>query len=228
MEGMKAMNKPTILYEDNHVIVVVKETNIPVQEDASKDKDLLTLLKEYVKEKYNKPGNVYLGLVHRLDRPVSGILVFARTSKAASRLSEEVRTHKMEKRYLAVVHGILEKKAGTLVDYLEKMENGTTVVSKNGKEAKLDYRVLEEDKQENLSLVEINLETGRHHQIRVQFAHIGHPLYGDQRYGVQDKKQIALHAYYLRFVHPIKKEDMIFQNIPTREPFAKFDLTAIK
>lgn len=222
MEGMKVMNKPTILYEDNHIIVVVKEANIPVQEDASKDKDLLTILKEYVKEKYNKPGNVYLGLVHRLDRPVSGILVFARTSKAASRLSEEVRTHKIEKRYLAVVHGILEKKEGTLVDYLKKTENGTTIVSENGKEARLDYRVLEENKHENLSLVEINLHTGRHHQIRVQFAHIGHPLYGDQRYGYQDKKQIALHAYYLRFVHPTKKESMTFQNLPTREPFSNF------
>lgn len=222
MEGMKVMNKPTILYEDNHIIVVVKEANIPVQEDASKDKDLLTILKEYVKEKYNKPGNVYLGLVHRLDRPVSGILVFARTSKAASRLSEEVRTHKIEKRYLAVVHGILEKKEGTLVDYLKKTENGTTIVSKNGKEARLDYRVLEENKHENLSLVEINLHTGRHHQIRVQFAHIGHPLYGDQRYGYQDKKQIALHAYYLQFVHPTKKESMTFQNLPTREPFSNF------
>ena len=222
MEGMKVMNKPTILYEDNHIIVVVKEANIPVQEDASKDKDLLTILKEYVKEKYNKPGNVYLGLVHRLDRPVSGILVFARTSKAASRLSEEVRTHRMEKRYLAVVHGILEQKEGTLKDYLKKREDGTTVVSKDGKEATLDYKVLEEDKRENLSLVEINLHTGRHHQIRVQFAHIGHPLYGDQRYGYQDKKQIALHAYYLQFVHPTKKESMTFQNLPTREPFSNF------
>lgn len=222
MEGLKAMSKLNILYEDNHVIVVVKEVNIPTQEDASKDKDLLSMVKDYIKEKYQKPGNVYLGLVHRLDRPVSGILVFARTSKAASRLSEEVRTHKIEKRYLAVVHGILEQKEGTLIDYLKKGEDGTTIVSEDGKEAKLDYKVLEEDKRENLSLVEINLHTGRHHQIRVQFAHIGHPLYGDQRYGYQDKKQIALHAYYLRFVHPTKKESMTFQNLPTREPFSNF------
>ena len=209
MEGLKAMSKLNVLYEDNHVIVVVKEVNIPTQEDASKDKDLLSMVKDYIKEKYQKPGNVYLGLVHRLDRPVSGILVFARTSKAASRLSEEIRTHKIEKRYLAVVHGILEQKEGTLIDFLKKGEDGTTIVSEDGKEAKLDYKVLEEDKRENLSLVEINLHTGRHHQIR-------------ERYGYQDKKQIALHAYYLRFVHPTKKESMTFQNLPTREPFSNF------
>ena len=120
MEGLKAMSKLNILYEDNHVIVVVKEVNVPTQEDTSKDKDLLSMVKDYIKEKYQKPGNVYIGLVHRLDRPVSGILVFARTSKAASRLSEEVRTHKIEKRYLAVVHGILEQKEGTLIDFLKR------------------------------------------------------------------------------------------------------------
>ena len=133
MEGLKAMSKLNILYEDNHVIVVLKEVNVPTQEDASKDKDLLSMVKDYIKEKYQKPGKVYLGLVHRLDRPVSGILVFARTTKAASRLSEEVRTHQMEKRYLAVVHGILEQKEGTLIDFLKKREDGTTIVSEDGK-----------------------------------------------------------------------------------------------
>ena len=169
-----------IIYEDNHLLVVEKKPNILVQADDTKDTDLLTLLKEYLKEKYNKPGNVYLGLVHRLDRPVGGVMVFAKTSKCASRLSEQVRTRKFEKTYYAVLCG-KAKSSDELVDKLEK-DNKTNMVkvSENGKEAILDYELI--DCKDNMSLVKIKLKTGRSHQIRVQFASRDLPLYGDQRY----------------------------------------------
>lgn len=209
------MNKLKILYEDNHIIVVVKPNNILSQADNTKDIDMLTLIKKYIKEKYNKPGNVYLGLVHRLDRPVSGVMVFAKTSKAASRLSSQVKNHKFKKTYLAVVNGILDNKKGVLENYIEKCkDNSSRIVNQNGQFAKLSYEVVEENKSENLTLLKINLETGRHHQIRVQFANIGHSLYGDQRYGKQDKKQIALHAYRIEFTHPTTDELLIFEEKP--------------
>jgi 23S rRNA pseudouridine1911/1915/1917 synthase len=207
-----------ILYEDNHIIVVVKEPNIPVQEDDSKDLDLLSLIKKYIKEKYNKPGNVYVGLVHRLDRPVGGVMVFAKTSKAASRLSEEIRLNKIEKHYLALVHGKFEKQNDLLKNYLYKDEktNTSMVVGKDkGKEALLEYNVLNYDNESDLSLVDINLHTGRHHQIRVQLSYINHPIYGDQRYG-NDRVGIQIHlwAYKLIFKHPVRDEIMIFEHIP--------------
>ncbi len=209
------MNKLKILYEDNHIIVVVKPNNILSQADNTKDIDMLTLIKKYIKEKYNKPGNVYLGLVHRLDRPVSGVMVFAKTSKAASRLSSQVKNHKFKKTYLAVVNGILDNKKGVLENYIEKCkDNSSRIVNQNGQFAKLSYEVVEENKSENLTLLKINLETGRHHQIRVQFANIGHSLYGDQRYGKQDKKQIALHAYRIEFTHPTTNELLVFEEKP--------------
>ena len=153
-----------VLYEDNHIIVVEKEPNIPSQADKTGDIDMLTLVKQYVKEKYNKPGEVYIGLVHRLDRPVGGSMVFARTSKAASRLSEQIRNKTFKKKYLAVVDGKFENKKGSLEDYLYKDErnNISKVVSKekkNSKLAKLDYEVLNYDDKRNLSLVKINLHT---------------------------------------------------------------------
>lgn len=208
------MNNLKIFYEDNHIIVVEKKANILSQADSTKDIDMLTIIKKYIKEKYNKPGNVYLGLVHRLDRPVGGIMVFAKTSKAASRLSEEVRNHTLKKTYLAVVHGILEKSDGVFSDYLKKIGNGNTIVTtKNaGKYSELHYKVLSYNKKDKQTLVEINLITGRHHQIRVQFASRGYPLCGDQRYGKEDKTQIALYAYKLEFIHPVTKENMIFEN----------------
>lgn len=214
------MSKLNILYEDNHIIVAEKIPNVPSQADKTNDTDMLTLIKEYIKEKYNKPGEVYLGLVHRLDRPVGGIMVFARTSKAASRLSESIRTKSFSKTYLAVVNGILEQKKGKLENYLLKDEklNKSKVVSKEKKSAKfasLSYEVLEE-KDEN-SLVKINLETGRHHQIRVQFSNIEHALYGDQKYGKGPKNtQIALWAYKLEFKHPTKDEIMSFECKPKK------------
>ncbi len=204
------MNKLNILYEDNHIIVVEKPRNILSQSDITKDLDLLTIVKQYIKEKYHKPGKVYLGLVHRLDRPVGGVMVFAKTSKAAARLSDQIKNHKIEKKYLAIVHGKLSPK-GTFIDKLEKLSNGTTIISDKGKESELSYKVKKYRKKENLSLVEISLKSGRHHQIRVQFSSRGHALYGDQKYGQQEKENIALFAYYLKFYHPTTKKLMQFK-----------------
>ena len=209
-----------VIYEDNHIIVVEKEPNIPSQQDKTGDTDMLTLVKQYIKEEYNKPGEVYIGLIHRLDRPVGGVMVFARTSKAASRLSEQVRNKTFKKKYLAVVDGKIDKTIGTLEDYLYKDErnNISKVVDKNKKNskyAKLDYEVLDYDEKRDLSLVKINLHTGRHHQIRVQFANFGHSLYGDQKYGKRGKqKAIRLWAYELEINHPVRKEKMIFNSVP--------------
>ena len=208
------MSNLNILYEDNHIIVVEKPVNILSQADNTKDADMLTLIKAYIKEKYHKPGNVFLGLVHRLDRPVGGVMVFAKTSKAASRLSQSMNEGLFHKSYYAVVNGILSKKEDTLIDYLEKTEDKKVLLNTpNGKKAILHYKVIEE--QDNLSLVDISLETGRYHQIRVQFASRGYPLYGDQLYGKQDKEQIALCAYKLSFPHPITKEIISFSIKPT-------------
>ena len=206
-------NDLEILYEDNHIIVVVKPFNILSQSDDTKDIDMLTLIKSYLKEKYNKPGNVYLGLVHRLDRPVSGIMVFAKTSKAASRLSDQVRKKEIKKTYMAVVKGIIKKDEDTFVDYLLKLDNGNTIVTTKdkGKESVLTYKVLKRNYEKNETLVSIDLKTGRHHQIRVQFASRGYPLCGDQRYGKSDKTQIALCAYKLEFIHPTTKQLMKFE-----------------
>ena len=220
------MNKINILFEDNHLLVVEKPINIPVQADDSKDEDLLELLKLYIKEKYQKPGNVYLGLVHRLDRPVGGVMVFAKTSKAASRLSEQVRLNQLNKVYHAVVLGKLEKDEDHLVDYLLKdHKTNTTIVSKDkeAKRSELDYKVVKTI--DNLSLVEIHLQTGRSHQIRVQFSSRNHPLWGDQRYNTTAKagEQIALCATKLEFYHPITKEKLSFEiDIPNRKPYNLF------
>lgn len=219
-----------VLYEDNHIIVVVKPCNVPTQADKTGDVDMLTLLKDYIKEKYQKPGNVYVGLVHRLDRPVGGVMVFAKTSKAASRLSESIRNKTFTKTYLAIVNGGFKEKQGSFENYLWKDEtlNMSKIVSKEkhgAKLARLNYEVLQE--KDDLSLVKINLETGRHHQIRVQFAGNNHSLYGDQKYGKGPKnKQIALWAYEISFKHPVKDEIMKF-NCKPEGMFEKFDLKNI-
>lgn len=212
-----------IIYEDNHLLVVLKPINIPVQEDDSKDLDMLTYLKKYLKEKYNKPGNVYLGLVHRLDKPVSGIMVFAKTSKAASRLSEQIRNHTFKKEYMAVLCGKTPKKDILVDKLLKNPKTNTTVVSEKGKEAILSYELIEY--KNNYSLVKINLETGRSHQIRVQFSSRGYPLYGDQRYNKKalPKQQIALFANRLEFIHPVTKEKLFFEEeLPNFEPWNIF------
>ena len=203
------MIKLNILYEDNHIIVVFKPAGILSQADKTGDDDMLTLIKKYIKEKYNKPGNVYLGLVHRLDRQVSGIMVFAKTSKAASRLSEEIRNNKMHKKYLAIIHGYLDVKEGTLVNRIEKLDNKKVLIdTPSGKEAILNYKVIKE--KNNLSLVDIDLVTGRYHQIRIQFASINHSLLGDYLYNKMDTNNLALVSYSLSFIHPTTKEKMNF------------------
>lgn len=217
------MGRMKIIYEDNHLLVVLKPINIPVQEDDSKDLDMLTYLKKYLKEKYNKPGNVYLGLVHRLDRPVSGIMVFAKTSKAASRLSEQIRNHTFKKEYMAVLCGKTPKKDILVDKLLKNPKTNTTVVSEKGKEAILSYELIKY--KNNYSLVKINLETGRSHQIRVQFSSRGYPLYGDQRYNKKalPKQQIALFANRLEFIHPVTKEKLFFEEeLPNFEPWNIF------
>ncbi|NSW90890.1 MAG: RluA family pseudouridine synthase [Firmicutes bacterium] len=209
-----------IIYEDNHLLVVEKPVNVLTQGDITGDEDLLTILKEDIKKRYNKPGNVYLGLVHRLDRPVGGVMVFAKTSKAASRLSDQIRTGSFEKSYLAVIYGTPDCLKGRLEHYLIKDNRMNKVyvvdnAEKGGKKAILEYEVLKS--KGNMSLVKINLLTGRPHQIRVQFATMGYPLYGDQKYNAglsRAGEQLALWSYVVRLIHPVKKEKMAFQSNP--------------
>lgn len=207
-----------ILYEDNHLLCAVKPQNMPVAGDESGDLDLLTALKGYVKQSYNKPGAVFLGLVHRLDRPAGGVMVFARTSKAAARLSDSMKAGRFEKTYLAVVCGSAPVQ-GELLDYILKDEktHSSRVAAKGepgAKEARLSFETIL--KAEGLSLVKIRLHTGRHHQIRVQFAHSGLPLYGDARYNPRSKpgEQLALWAASLSFPHPVTKETVSIEKEP--------------
>lgn len=212
-----------ILYEDNHLLVVVKPVNIPVQSDISGDDNLLDMLKQYIKEKYQKNGNVYLGLVHRLDRPVGGVMVFAKTSKAASRLSNQVRNHDLKKEYHAVIVGNINSKGNFIDRLLKDDKNNKVSVNQEGKEARLSYKKI--SFKDNLSLVKINLETGRSHQIRVQFSHHGYPLYGDQKYNMMAKtgEQIALWATKLTFNHPVTKEEISFTcDYPNKYPWNIF------
>ena len=216
---MRENYQPEILFEDNHVLVVLKEQNLASCPDESGDENLLDLLKDYLKRTYDKSGNVYLGLVHRLDRPTGGVMVFAKTSKAAGRLSEQMKTGDFEKRYLTVLNGAPNPESGKLVNYLKKNTiNNMVYLSTEGtdgaKYAALDYRVLE--KRGGLALTEVKLHTGRSHQIRVQFAGIAHPVYGDMRYGGEFaiKGRLALWAYSLAFTHPVTKERMRFLSEP--------------
>ena len=218
MLGGSAMTNLNILYEDNHIIVVEKPVGVLSQKDNSNNLDMLTLIKEYIKEKYNKPGNVYLGLIHRLDRNVGGVMVFARTSKAASRLSEQVRNKYFKKEYLCIVKGNLEHKKGHLENYLvkdEKSNKSYVTTPKLGKLAILDYEVIKEIKNKNLSVLHIDLKTGRHHQIRVQLSNYGYPIYGDKKYdNTSNNNNLYLYAYKLSFYHPFSKEYLTFTNYP--------------
>ena len=202
-----------IIYEDNHLLIVNKPTGMLVQGDITGDKTLLEIAKEYIRVKYNKSGNVFLGLVHRLDRPVSGVIVFAKTSKAASRLSKQFRDKTIEKYYVALVEGKVPK-SGTLQDQI--IRNGaTSKISDKGKYAKLKYKLL--GYKNNVSKLEIKLITGRHHQIRVQFAKRRNFILGDFRYGSKIKfgnKAIALHSFSLSLIHPTTKEKMTFEFEP--------------
>ncbi len=225
------MNEPTILYEDNHIIVALKPQNVASCPDESGDENMLDLLKAYIREKYEKKGNVFLGLVHRLDRPTGGVMVFAKTSKAAARLSAQMKTGDFEKRYLAVTVGAPNEERGRLVGYLKKNTvNNTVYLSTQGtdgaKLAMLDYRVLAA--RAGLALIEIELHTGRSHQIRVQMAGISHPVLGDLKYGGEkaQKGKLALWAYSLSFTHPVRGERMRFIAPPPEgeNPWAKFDV----
>ncbi|HLR59128.1 MAG TPA: RluA family pseudouridine synthase [Pseudogracilibacillus sp.] len=223
--------KIKILYEDNHLLVVEKPVNMLVQADKTKDEDLLTKLKEYIKKEYNKPGAVFLSLVHRLDRPVGGAIVYAKTSKAASRLSDQLRRRVIEREYLAIVRGSVNKNQARLENYLLKdnKKNEVSIVKSNIKgsqKAILGYKKLANKR--DLSLLKVKLETGRSHQIRVQLAGIGHPLYGDQKYGSKINKvgeQIALWSYKLTFKHPTKNELIeVISDPPNTKPWNEFKL----
>ena len=227
------MDDVAILHEDNSILVVVKPQNIPSQADSSGDLDLLSLLKQYIKDKYAKPGNVYLGLVHRLDRPTGGVMVFAKNSKAAERLSKQIVDGEMTKQYLATVVGAPKERKGTLVNYLKKnaLTNNVYVATfgdHNAKRAELSYEVLE-SYQDTMSLVKVQLGTGRSHQIRVQFSAIGCPVFGDVRYGgdvLAKGHNLALWAYRLEFSHPISKERMVFVAYPPEsEPWKRFEIS---
>ncbi|MBR3564317.1 MAG: RluA family pseudouridine synthase [Clostridia bacterium] len=204
-----------VLYEDNHIIVVEKPPMMPVQADSSGDEDLLSVLKRYIREKYHKPGNVYLGLVHRLDRPVGGLMVFARTSKAAGRLSEQIRQNGLKKGYTALVHGETPE-SGTLEDYLLKEEGNFVRVCKETEHgarfARLDFKKITGDPEK--SLLDIILITGRPHQIRVQFSSRGYPIYGDMRYGKGEIGRIALYSSFIGFTHPVTGQEMEFRKKP--------------
>ena len=200
-----------VLYEDNHIIVVNKEKDVLSQKDETDDFSINEIVKEYLKRKYNKPGNVYLGLVHRLDRRVSGIMVLAKTSKAASRLSKSIMEHEFEKKYLAYVEGILDKDGS--IDIKISKQDTKAIIDKNGKASHLDYKIINNDGINTYVLV--NLESGRYNQIRLSFASISHPIYGDLKYGASNKcDDLGLYSYMISFIHPVTKEYITFSLIP--------------
>lgn len=219
------LDKLKVIFEDNHLIVVEKFVNVLSQADHTGDLDMMTITKEYLKRKYQKPGNVFLGLIHRLDRMTGGVMVFAKTSKAASRLSESIRTHQMEKRYLAIVMGSLptSDEWNSLTHKLSKDEQAVkSFLDENGKEARLTYRCL--DVKDQKSLIEVILDTGRHHQIRVQMSSIGYPLFGDTLYG-GPSGNLALYSYSLAIPHPISHELFTFKTEPEGYPWSLFSST---
>lgn len=223
------MENLTVLYEDNQILVVIKPQNVPTAPDESGDKDMLTLVKEYVKEKYNKKGEAFIGLVHRLDRPTGGIMVFARNSKSAKRLAEQFASHTTEKIYYAITNGVVKIKTQTLVNYLRKDEKENIVkivpMSEQGaKKAELVYKVLETTDKE--SLLEVKILTGRSHQIRLQLSNIGFPLVGDVKYGKEKGRtqNLGLWAGKLSFTHPTTKEKLVFLATPQGKPWDKFNM----
>jgi 23S rRNA pseudouridine1911/1915/1917 synthase len=200
-----------ILYEDNHCLAVAKPAGVPSAHYAGREETLDRLAKQYLKEKYGKPGNVFLGIVHRLDKPVSGVLLFARTSKAAARLAEQFREGTVEKVYWAVVEGAVDRTAGSLEDWLRKDEGAGRVEVVDPDERGARQALLHYQRKANhggLSWLEVRPQTGRTHQLRVQLAHHGHPVYGDTKYGsvYTFAPGIALHAQALTFLHPVRYE----------------------
>ena len=217
-----------VLYEDNHLLVVEKPYGVPSQADETGDADMLSLCKAYIKEKYQKPGDVYLGLVHRLDRPTGGVMVFARTSKAAARLTAQIQSGTFEKTYLAVLTAAPPEQAGSLTHWLVKDEatHIARVANKSASGAKLaelEYETLAQ--RDGLVLVRIRLLTGRFHQIRAQMAAVGAGVYGDMKYGARDiKAPLALFACKVCLDHPTKGGRMCFTARPARHPFTLFDM----
>tara|TARA_Y100001978_G_scaffold46309_1_gene41313 strand:+ start:148 stop:837 length:690 start_codon:yes stop_codon:yes gene_type:complete len=218
---------PQLLFEDNHLLVIEKPVNLLSQADHSGSPDLLSLLKDWIKQRDQKPGQVFLGLVQRLDRPVGGVMVFAKTSKAASRLADQVRQRTLQKTYLAVVAGVVDPPEWTLTDWLQKDRHSNTVrVVESGvsqaKQAILHYERIAVHA--NKSLLRIQLETGRSHQIRVQLVHCGHPLLGDHKYGqALNLSGPALWSHQLQFQHPILRKFLLFTSFPPKtKPWQDF------
>ena len=221
------MFKLNIIYEDNHIIVVEKPPNIPSQADKTEDKDMLTIIKEYIKEKYNKPGEAFVGLVHRLDRPTGGAMVFAKTSKAASRLSEQMREGDFDKTYLAVVCGKPREPKSKIVSYLKKDEKNNMAMivpqtTTGAKRAELDYELLAYNQDTDHSLVKVKIYSGRGHQIRVQMKSIKCPIFGDQKYGGENMPKVMLNLFAseLSFLHPVSKQKLIFRVYPPENSLA--------
>ncbi len=224
-----------VLYEDNHIIAINKKVGDIVQGDKTGDKTLMEFVKEYVKEKYQKPGAAFLGVIHRIDRPVSGVVLFARTSKALERMNELFREKKIQKTYWAVVKNKPENETGSLIHYLKKDEakNKSKAYEKEVKDSLrswLDYKIIV--KSDNYFLLEINPHTGRHHQIRAQLAAIGCPIKGDVKYGfdrTNEDGSIHLHARKISFIHPIKKEEItITAPVPDEKLWKYFEMEAGK
>ena len=219
--------KLEILFEDNHLIAINKKSGDIIQGDKTGDKPLSEIVKLYIKKKYNKPGNVYLGTIHRIDRPTSGIILFAKTSKALTRMNEKFRNNEITKTYWAIVKNMLPRKANDLQNYLikDQKKNKSFVTKKdNGKHAQLSYRLI--TKLDNYYHYEIQPKTGRHHQIRVQLSYEGSPIKGDLKYGAQRSNKdasINLHARKIKFKHPVSKEDFEITAPPPREKI--WDLT---
>lgn len=208
-------NNLEVLLEDNHLIIVNKKAGDIVQGDKTGDIPLSEVVKQYIKEKYQKPGNVFLGVVHRLDRPTSGVIIFAKTSKALERMNKMLREKKMQKTYWAVVKNKPKKEADTLISFLKKNSRNNKSTSYKteiggSKKAVLHYKIIK--KLDHYFLLEVILETGRHHQIRCQLASIGSPIKGDLKYGFNRSNKdasIHLHAQKVAFVHPVKKEPIL-------------------
>ena len=211
-----------VLYEDNHIIIVNKSSGEIVQGDKTGDTPLVETVRAYIKEKYNKPGNVFCGLTHRLDRPVSGVVIFAKTSKALERINNMLKNHDIKKTYWAIVKNPPKQNEGTLVNYLVRNEKQNksfaySTEKPNSKRAELNYKVI--GKSDNYTLLEVNLITGRHHQIRCQLAAMGCPIKGDLKYGFDRSNRdgsISLHARSVEFTHPVSKE-LIHVEAPTPE-----------
>lgn len=219
-----------VLFEDNHIIVVSKSSSEIVQGDKTGDKPLSETVKDYIKEKHKKPGNVFLGVVHRLDRPVSGIVLFAKTSKALSRLNEMFREGKVNKKYWAIVKNRPATPVGKLTHYLIKNEKQNKSYAyaqpkANGKKAELEYREIASS--DNYFILEVNLLTGRHHQIRTQLSKMGCSIKGDLKYGAPRSNpngSISLHARFISFVHPVTKEEVSFEApCPNDDIWGTFD-----